>query len=116
MEKGGKREANQNPFSSWQRPVLTAVLWWKADNVISGQGVSSHLIAAPAHCEVKLLKMNSKRVIFLIHWSRSHMQQSLDLFRVPHAVASSSLLKVSSSLPFNAGLCEEIKWLEELRR
>lgn len=48
--------ANQNPFSSWQRPVLTAVLWWEADNVISGQEVSSHLCAAPAHREVNFLR------------------------------------------------------------
>lgn len=61
-EEGGK--VNQNPLSSWQRPVSTAVLLCKADNVISGQEFSSHLSGAAAHCEVKLLKMNSKRVIF----------------------------------------------------
>lgn len=59
---GGK--VNQNPVLSWQRPVSTAGLLCKADNVISGQEVSSHLSSAAAHCEVKLFKMSSKRAIF----------------------------------------------------
>lgn len=59
---GGK--VNQNPLGSWQRPVSTAVLLCKADNVISGQEIPSHLSAAAVHCEVKLFKMNSKRAIF----------------------------------------------------
>lgn len=49
---------------SWQRPVSTAVLLCEADNVISGPEFSSHLSAAAAHCEVKVFKMSSKRVIF----------------------------------------------------
>lgn len=60
----GAGGVNQNPLSSWQRPVSTAVLLCKADNVISGRELSSHLSAAAAYCEVKLLKMKSKSVIF----------------------------------------------------